>query len=191
MALSFNTLYRGDAYVAIEKAIFFEADRVNGNVVVPDGQGGVRVPRLSNAQVLAIVQGWRRAAARSRAPQWPESVDLALAALGWRKAGDRFDMTDEHMRESAPPELLAMLWAATKSLAERLDGSATKVAPVYLVWTRSGYEEAARQTWRTMQLEQAAEAEAETRQEATTKPSGGGMVILIALLIAAGLAARK
>lgn len=174
-------------YAGIAAQMFFDADRNNGTVSVPDAEGAMSYPRLTNGQVAALVRGWRRAAARSKSPSWPESYDLLVAALGWRKLGDRFIMTREHAAEAAPPELVALFWRSSDALAKRLDDGGTKRAAIPIDWSYQGYEAAAREAWREMQIDRSAAASAKPAESS----GWGNALLLIALLIAAGMSRKK
>jgi hypothetical protein len=183
--------YSGTDYAQIAARMFMDADRVNGRVLVPDPQGGVYYPRLTNAQVAAIVRAWKRAAARSSAPSWPVAYDLTIEALGWQKAGDRFDMSDAHMRAAADPTLLAYMWESIDRLGKDLDGSRTKLAPVIVDWSKEGYEQAARDAWQDMQAHGSANnpippkkppAAPAVQVKAPPPSSAGGMGALLVLI---------
>lgn len=106
------------------------------------------VPRVTNAEAAAIIRAWQRAAARSRVRWlWTE---LLVIAYGWRRHGDRFDMSAAHMREPYPAEYLPALWAWTARLAQGLDDEGTVVRPLYLDGSRAGYEDGARAAWSAM-----------------------------------------
>ena len=202
--MALRTTYDGKGfqpgYAGIEAQVFLDADRQNGNVKVPDGADGEIVPRLTNGQVIAMATAWKRAAARSKAPAWPEWYTITIAALGWRNRGDRFVMTKDHAQTPADPGLLQFYWRAAKALAERLDASATKHAPLIVSYAWDGYEQAARDAWHTMQIEDGGTSKLDPLDDSLievepVKPADssgwGGAILLIALLIAAGMASKK
>ena len=181
----FDPGYRG-----IEAQVFMAADKANGKLQDPTG---VWWPRLTWGQMLALVQAWKRAAARSTV-RWSGWYDLSKWALGWEKEGDRFIMTKQWAQTSADPASLNMFWTDTGKLAADLDASGAKIAPLYVDWTWDGYERAARDTWSQMKIEREADprAPAPVKAPGTSESSGwGGAVILIALLLAAGISAKK
>lgn len=188
-------------YQGIEAQLFLDVDKTNGNVRIPDEDGTV-LPKLTNGQIIALATAWKRAAARSKAPSWPAWFDITVAALGWTKPGDRFVMTRAHAAAIAPPELLVMFWAATKELAARLDATGTKRAPLIVSYAWSGYEQAARDAWQTMQREQKQtdgsslepfdESKIEIDDAKPAESSGwGGAILLIVLLLAAAKKSRR
>lgn len=185
--------------MAIDYAVFTDADRVNGNVDVSDPEGGsvpgkagsfTKWPGLSNGQLIALARAWKRAAARSKSPAWPLEYHLVIEALGWHQEGDRFIMTEAHAKEPAAPELLAMFWKSVRDLADRLSNDGTKLNPLIVDWSYAGYEAAAREAWTQMQAERASSPAAPgpiATAPAVKESSGwGGAVLLIALLLAAG-----
>lgn len=112
-------------------------------------------PALSNGEVLALVLGWRRCAARSSKPSWPLWYDIALAALGWQKPGDRFIAPPDprapaHIKAPVPAAVLVLFWRAIASLGSQLDGAGTIRRPLYVVWTIAGYGAGAREAWSEM-----------------------------------------
>jgi len=113
---------------------------------------------LSNGELVAHAQAWRRAAARSSTPRWPAWFDLVTTAFygPGRGAGDRFDMTPAHMTAPAPAELVAYYWTATGDLAVQLDDAHTVVKPLIVDASRAGYEAAARDAWNILKAEAAA-----------------------------------
>lgn len=191
--------YTGPNYQLLWAQSFSDAMGSNGAVDV-DGKA---MPRLSNAQVVALAAAWKRAAARSKEPRWQPWYDITIAALGWRNPGDKFVMTKEHAGAGAPVELVEYFWAATKQLAAELDQNQTKLRPLIVNYAFAGYEAAARDAWHIMKTEAKASAAPaasaspaiETTSDSPAKPaesSGwGGAVILIVLLLAAGALKRK
>jgi hypothetical protein len=137
----------GDGYEGIRSQVYYNAQQANGSTSI----NGAQWPKLSNGQVIALVQAWRRAAARSARPSWPLSFDLLRSALGWSQAGDRFVMSREHASALAPPELLQMFWTSTGDIAQQLDDANTKRMPLIVDHSYAGYEQAARDAWREMQ----------------------------------------
>lgn len=202
-----KTTYDGSGfqagYAGIEAQLFLDVDRTNGNVRIPDNDGDIILPKLTNGQVIALATAWKRAAARSKAPSFPAWYDIVIAALGWTKPGDRFVMTREHAAKVAAPELLVMFWAMTKELAARLDIDGTKRAPLIVSYAWSGYEQAARDAWQTMKLDQKPsadgsrlepidEAKIEIDDAKPAESSGwGGAVLLIVLFLAAAKKSKR
>lgn len=126
---------------------------------MPEPLTGGFVPRLSNGQAVALVQAWRRAAARGQVT-WPVWVDLASYALGRREGTEPFNMSGDWARRPLDDDGLAMLWSSTAELATDLDAAGTIVRPVVVAWTRAGYEQAARDAWETIKHERALEESA-------------------------------
>lgn len=135
-------------YVATwEKLVTWAA----GNGLSPDGFG-----RLSNGQVVALTQAWRRAAAR--APAAAKGFDwqtINANALG-RFLGEKFDMSESHAKaeypagplvSTGPAMPLSYFWETTGALAESLDAAQTVVRPLYIDNTMAAYQQGARDTW--------------------------------------------
>jgi hypothetical protein len=157
-------------------------------------------PWLSNGEVIAFAQAWRRAAARSSSPRWPAWYEIVLAALGWEKVGDRFDMSEAHAKRAAPPALVEQLWIATDELAVQLDTAHTVIKPLIVDYSRDAYAAAAREAWNIMKAEasiqpvdpftdaQPISSPDQVDDATTTQPgsSGGGFgaLLLLALLVA-------
>lgn len=182
-------------YVGIRSELYYAASKANGEMNVD----GASYPKLSNGQVVALVQAWRRASARSVRPSWPISFDLLIAALGWRKPGDRFVMSREHASALASGELVALFWLATGDLAESLDGARTKRLPLIVDYSYAGYEAAAREAWREMQASSGMPPLPDKIPPSPIAPvlppkiprMGGGGILLLLLLIAAHATTRK
>lgn len=185
-------------YAGIRAELYFDASKANGELQAIDGAA---YPRLSNGQVVALVQAWRRAAARSKNPRWPLGLDLLRAGLGWRKQGDRFVMTAKHAATAAPSELVQLFWLSTAELAEQLDVAGTKRAPLIVDYSMAAYGAAAREAWREMQAElkvpgKPGQPWIEVPEEVPIKPviprgGGGGLLLLVVLLIVAVGTRRK
>jgi hypothetical protein len=140
-------------YVGIRTVLYYAMRDDNGMITTDWGGAENAYPALSNGEVIAIVQAWRRAAARSHTPTWAAWDDLINAALGWTAPGDRYVMTKEHARAPADPGVIALLWQSTDELANQLDASGTVYKPLIVDWSYSGYEQAARDAWHQMQLD--------------------------------------
>ena len=144
------TRYAGDSYAAILDAQITALGKANGVRPLPEMPAPLRggfVPQLSNGQAVALIQSWRRAAARGRVT-WPLWVDLEAYALGQRQSIDeRFDMSRAFRQSAMPDEGLALLWASIAQLAVDLDDSSTVLRPVDVAWTDAAYEQGARDTW--------------------------------------------
>lgn len=121
-----------------------------GTVRIPDDDAAW--PALSNGELVALAVAWKRAAARSKAPTWPQWYDLVVSGLGWHQDGDRFVMSLDHMKAPAPPSTLKLFWLTTGDLAEQLDGAGTVLRPLIVDWSRSAYEQAARDAWTQMKV---------------------------------------
>lgn len=199
--------YKGASYELLWAQTFSDAIANNGTIAIaspaPDGER--LLPRLTNAQVVALARAWKNAAARSKSPRWVDWYTITIAGLGWRKDGDKFVMTREHANAAAPVELLEYFWPATKALALALDGSQTVLRPLNVSYAWDQYEQAARDAWHVMKVERRTRSTAETPatspapalepSAAPVKPaesSGwGGMVLLIVLVLAAGAKRKK
>jgi len=192
--------YTGSNYQLLWAQSFSDAMAVNGAVDV----GGATMPRLTNAQVVALAAAWKRASARSKDPRWEPWYDVTIAALGWNKPGDKFVMTREHANASAPVELIEYFWRATQALARDLDARSTKLRPLIVNYAYDGYEAAARDAWHIMKTDRAKAPEVqasaspalETSSDSPapkpTESSGwGGAVMLIVLVLAAGALSKK
>jgi hypothetical protein len=143
------TRFAGDSYAATLDAQIKALGAANGNRPLPEMPAPLRggfVPQLSNGQAVALIQSWRRAAARGRVT-WPLWVDLEAYALGQRVEGDRFDMSRSHRQAALPDDALALLWSSLAQLAIDLDDSSTVLRPVEVAWTDAAYEQGARDTW--------------------------------------------
>ncbi len=142
--------FTGDSYAAILDRQLAELGTVNGRrpaAELPEPLRGGFVPALSNGQAVALIQAWRRAAARGKV-RWPLWVDLEAYALGQRSGPEeRFIMTRAHRRAPLPDEALALLWSSLGRLALDLDDSSTVLRPVDVAWTDAAYEQGARDTW--------------------------------------------
>jgi hypothetical protein len=149
----------GSSYAVMWNRLYTRAMGVNGAVEADDRPdnlpAGDTVPRLSNGEAAAVLMAWRRAASRS-VVRWTLWYELVIYALGWRKAGDRFDDSTAHMKSEYPPEMTPLLWSWTRHLAEQLDGGHTVVRPLYIDTSRSGYEATEREAWDIMKRERAA-----------------------------------
>ena len=115
-----------------------------GRTIVPTGEGPA--PPLTNGEAARVLWGWRYATARSSKP-WRAWYALALPALGWAKAGDKFktDATDPKHR-AAPYSIVALprLWSETLALAGQLDDAGARVGPLYLPSSHERYLELTR-----------------------------------------------
>lgn len=192
--MTLPTTYKGSTYVEAWTALRDAAGRENGLEALaemPDPLTGGFVPRLSNGQAVALVQAWRRAAARGQVT-WPVWADLASYALGRIEGTERFDMSQAHARAPLDAAGLALVWSATAELASDLDAGGTIVRPLVVTWTRGTYEQAARDAWETIKRERA-EAESAARvpgpllpppqpnpDDPPKVPGGGRLVDIIA-----------
>lgn len=170
--------YAGASYAALWDASLADAVKVNGR----EGDVG----KLTNAQLAALVRAWSRCAARSKAPTWAPAYELTIAALGYTAPGDRFVMTEAHMKAPAPAALVEYFWRASRELAQRLDADGTKLERLYVDWSTAGYQQAARDAWQRMQVER---GQAATAPAAATKTGSG--FGLLALLLAFVLGGKK
>lgn len=133
----------GDSYDAQRARLAQLVGDANGNVKI----GDTYYPRISNGQGVAIVQAWRRAAAR--APQtvarwpWPELLEALLA---W-DAETGYDVTREHAQAPAPDDVTEWLWSSVFDLAKRLDGGGTVVRSTPIDYSWSAYEQAHRDAY--------------------------------------------
>jgi hypothetical protein len=187
----------GGGYVGIRSQLYATVEKTNGTI----SDAGTTWPKLSNGQVVALVQAWRRAAARSSRPSWPLSSDLLRAALGWRATGDRFVMTTQHAASLAAPELLQLFWLSTGELADQLDGVPTVKRPLVVDYSFRGYEAAARQEWSSMQAEakipgpkgpiEVPDPKLPVKPVLPVVPSVGGGGLLLLLLLLAAFATKK
>lgn len=188
--------YNGSDYQQIEARLFMAVDQANGRLLTPDPEGGEYFPRLTWGQIVALAAAWKRAAARSTL-RWSGWYDLMKYALGYDKPGDRFIMTKQWANTTADPASTAMFWKQIGQLAQDLDSSKTKIAPLYVDWTWAGYEAAARDAWSQMKIEREAPVSSPdpkltpAEAEASESSGWGGAILLIALLIAAGKASKK
>lgn len=198
--MALPTTYTGGSnksYAGIEAELFLAVDKANGKLLATDAEGDQYYPRLTWGQLVALAAAWKRAAARSTL-RWSGWYDLMKWGLGWSKPGDRFIMTKEWAKTSADPASLAMFWRETRKLADDLDATNTKYAPLYVDWSWSGYEAAARDAWSQMKIEREAPVSSPdpkltptAEAEASESSGWGGAILLIALLIAAGKASKK
>lgn len=174
-----------DGYAGISAELFFDVDKTNGNVQVPGAEGPITYPRLTNGQVAALATAWKRAAARSSVPTWPDWYPIAIASLGWLARGDRFIMTQEHARAVAPLELIEYFWRSTDRLAKNLDSVQTKRAPLIVDWSYGTYEQAARDAWIQMKAEQGPVNDPRSPAPPVAKGTANDAIWVIVLLIAA------
>lgn len=191
-----KTRIKGPDYVSIASALWDDVKRVNGVCG--------SYPCLSNGEVAAIIQAWRRAAARTSVPTWPGWYELMLHALGWRQPGDRFvnfkgDEAKAYSQERADPELIELTWKSVAELAGQIDAAKGTVGPLLIDYSYSAYGQAARDTWNEMKRQNPEwispippmpEDPPESPVEPPHGPGdggGGGGWLLIALLIAASL----
>lgn len=194
---TFNAADR--SYEGIEAQVFLAVDKANGNLLAPDADGGIRYPRLTWGQMVALAAAWKRAAARSTV-RWSGWYNLMKYGLGWSKEGDRFIMTKEWAKTSADPWGAELFWIETRKLAKDLDAAGTKYAPLYVDWSWEGYEAAARDAWSQMKIEREAPASspdpvlaptAADPPKASESSGWGPAVLLIALILAASQARKK
>lgn len=144
--------YAQPTYVEQWQAVADAAGAANGLRPPPSSVDELPTPlrggllsSLSNGEAVALVQAWRRAAARSRYA-WPW-VELTAELLGSRGPGERFDMSAAHRNARAPDDLLLYLWRSTADLARSLDASGAVVRPLAPAFTNATYEQAARDAW--------------------------------------------
>lgn len=188
----------GPSYLEILGRFGDEVTRANAVIV---GSDGTEYPRLSNGELVAAVQAWKRCAARSKTPAWGMWYDLVLSGLGWEKDGDRFDMSDAHIKAPADPAAVELFWQEAARLAAQLDDVTTKLAPLIVDWSRKGYGAAAREAWRKMVEDGKAPnvipplppspPTSPVNPPIPTLPTLDGDGLLIALLIAAAVLSRK
>ena len=201
MAAKFPSTFDGKGYQTgysgIDAQVFATADRINGKLLASDAEGGIYWPRLTWGQMVALTMAWKRAAGRSTL-RWKGWYELTKYALGWSKAGDRFIMTKQWAETSADATSLAMFWTETDRLAKDLDNAGTKIAPLYVDWSWAGYEAAARDAWNQMKIEsEAPKSSPDPKLEDPGSPGAsessgwGDGILLIALIIAAGIASKK
>jgi hypothetical protein len=153
----------GTSYAASWLQLWNAAARTNGSLESDDRSGeladvaggGEHVPRLSNGQAVAVLQAWRRAAARSKVP-WSLWYELMLYAFGWRQDGDRFDDTQAHAKALYPQDWTTALWGATRELAKAIDASHAVVRPLPLDEGMPAYGQAERDAWERMKVERKA-----------------------------------
>lgn len=158
--MTLPTTYKGSTYLAQWEALRDATRKANGLVALaemPEPLTGGFVPQLSNGQAVAIVQGWRRAAARGQV-SWPVWADITSYALGRIEGTERFNMTAEHARAPLDAAGLALVWSATAELASELDASGTVVRPLVVAWTRGTYQQAARDAWEVIKHERERDA---------------------------------
>lgn len=158
--MALPSTFKGNTYVATWEAMRDAVGKANGLAAMaemPDPLTGGFLPRLSNGQAVALVQAWRRAAARGRVT-WPVWADLTSYALGRVEGTERFNMSQAHAAAPLDDAGLAMVWSATAELASELDDDATLVRPVPVAWTRATYEQAARDAWEVIKHEHARDA---------------------------------
>lgn len=141
--------FSGSTYSDIVSAQMSALAEENGTQAIGDqlpGGGSFFAAAVSNGQAVALIQAWRRAAARGKV-KWPLWVDLEAYALGQREAGQRFDMSSAHRKTGLPSEALTLLWSSLQELAADLDKSGTVVRSLPVEWTTAAYEQGARDTW--------------------------------------------
>jgi hypothetical protein len=143
----------GKSYADMVSSYAGKATATNGTISLPNDRGELRdYPLLTNMHALALFQALRRAAQRAKDAVKLSDYDWELAwhALGWRHWGDRFVMTADAPKGPYPTDLLGVFWDWAADLVSKLDARGTKVAPVPLLYTRSAYEQAARDAWEAM-----------------------------------------
>lgn len=156
----------GGSYVAQWQKLNDAAAEKNGVDPAPELQAplsGGFVPRLSNLEVLAICQAWRRCAARTKSRAGKVGsltglYEIELAALGWENDGDKFKVWSNAPKWPtaffAPTAddawLLGHAWAQWLIVATELDDRGTVVKPLYLDLSRSGYDAGARAVYSRM-----------------------------------------
>jgi len=187
----------GKTYVEIALASWDEVKKANGVTASPVSEpdqetptGGY--PRLSNGEMIALIQAWKRAAARSRIPAWGVAYELTLDALGWHAPGDRFKDGKDDAKQPVDDATVRLFWGSAGALAGQLDAAKTVIRPLYIDWSYAGFEAAAREAWRKMKEEggsaSAGPAPA-SAPEPAAKPAGNGL--LIVLLLAAWATSRR
>jgi hypothetical protein len=100
-----ETTYVADTWEAIRVKVVYAFDAANGRATI----GGIVYPALSNAQALAILQALRGQLGAFKikpATKW----SLWYAALGYRDAGDKFDVSIAHGAAPAPADVIAGVW---------------------------------------------------------------------------------
>ena len=184
--------YTGADYATMRYAVYTNArEREYGDEPV----GPTYFPTLTNGEVVAFAQAWKRAAARSSTPRWPAWYEMVIAALGWSAPGDRFNMSEDHAKRAAPAELIEQLWIASDELAVQLDTAHTVVKPLIVDYSRDGYNAAAREAWHVMKTEAtmlpvdidaAQPITSPSQVDDTVSPTAGssglGMLLLLAIL---------
>lgn len=189
-----NTI-TSNTYVGIALASWDEVKRANGitasPVTSPDQEPVAGYPKLSNGEMIALIQAWKRAAARSKVPTWGGWYELTLDALGWQKPGDRFKDSRADAQAPVDDATVRVFWTSIAQLAGQLDATHTVLRPLYIDWSYPGFEAAAREAWRKMQEEggSASAGPAPTSTEAAAASGGNGL--LIVLLLAAWATSRR
>jgi len=187
----------GTSYVSIALTSWDEVKKANGLTAAPVSEpdqtepiGGY--PKLSNGEMIALIQAWKRAAARSRIPTWGGWYELTLDALGWHAPGDRFKDAQADARAPVDDATVRLFWTSVASLAGQLDAAKTVIRPLYIDWSYAGFEAAAREAWRKMK-EEGGSASAGPAPASAPEPASesAGSGLLIVLLLAAWATSRR
>lgn len=157
--------FTADTWEQIRVKLVYAFDAANGNIT----HDGVIYPNLSNAQALALLQALRgqlRAFKIEPSAEW----SLWFELLGYRKPGDKFDLSLAHGAEAVANarnwpggvELVAGVWEFAADAAKRLDYVG---APKLLVlnYSYNGYEKAAADAYAALER-------ARARAKAKAKP---------------------
>lgn len=150
-----KALYDGSgwesSYAGIRAQSFFDADKSNGRVRVPDDDTGEWFPKLKNGELVSLVMAWRRVAQRGSV-RWSGWFDLVVAACGWRKEGDQFVDTRAHAAKWAPSSVVRLFWLDTDRLTKEIDGAATPLRPLRPNWKFAEYQQGERDAWEQMRI---------------------------------------
>lgn len=146
---SIPTTYSGDRWEAIRVRAVYAFDSANGRTTI----NGLVYPRLTNAQALALVQGWKRMLRTAKVAPGPLWPDLWYRALGRLSEGDRFVMTTAHAEAPAPDEVILGAWEFGAYAARRLDEKNAQPRLLVLDFSYRAYEQAARDAYEALKAE--------------------------------------
>lgn len=145
--MALPTAYNGATYADILRAQVAAFGAGNGTFRAT----GATWSRFTNGQGLALLQTWRKIATayKERMSLWP---DLWWSLLGWRKQGDKFQMTLAHASTPADDYLVELTWRSILLLVDTLDRlyPGVKPPPVVIDFSWKGYERAAKDAWAQM-----------------------------------------
>jgi hypothetical protein len=138
------TTYTGGSWRQILAALKYAVETANGK--------SADYPRISNGLAIAILQAWRKVANsyRIKSPFWPE---LWYSAFGYRKPGDRFNMTTKHAAAPAPADVQAATWEQLSIMSRDLDGKKATPRLLVLDLTFKGYEAAAKEAYERLKAD--------------------------------------